>query len=67
MWCVDLKKHLPTEFVTKGFLKWLAQVKSGQVGLHQEHPQGAVEKDEATPLLPPTAGHQAEEEEDKTI
>ena len=44
----------------------MAQVKSGQVGQHQEHPQGAVEQDEATPLLPPTACHQAEEEEART-
>ena len=46
--------------------QWLAQLKSGQVGLHQQPPQGVVEKDEVSPLLPPTAGQQAEEEEART-
>ena len=36
------------------------------MGLHQQPPQGVVEKDEASPLLPPTAGQQAEEEEART-
>ena len=33
------------------------------MGLHQQHPQCVLEVEEASPLLPPTAGHQAEVEE----
>ena len=36
---------------------------SGHVGLHQQHPQCVLEIEEASPLLPPTAGHQVEVEE----
>ena len=48
------------------FLQWLAQLKSGHVELHQQHPHGVLDIDEASPLLPPTAGHLAEEEEART-
>ena len=52
MGCADLKKHLPTEFVTNvSILKCSARVSAmaGQVGQH--HPQGYHE--EASPLLLP--------------
>ena len=33
------------------------------MGLHQQHPQCVLETGEDSPLLPPTAGNQAEEKE----